>query len=90
MCVVCRDNFNHLLKYILVHVFACALCLFICQMSQICSKMVNFLFSAYFDGHFCYHSNGKSQINARLLHFGYCSNKFMKILVKNNFYFLVS
>ena len=30
--------------------------------------MVNFLLSAYFDGHFCYHSNGKSQIDLRLLH----------------------
>ena len=29
-------------------------------MSQMCSKMVIFLFSAYFDGHFCYHSNNKS------------------------------
>ena len=34
-------------------------------MSQICSKMVIFLhvFSAYFDGHFCYHSNRKNRIN---------------------------
>ena len=37
--------------------------------------MVNFLFSAYFGGHFCCHSNGKSQSNLRLLHFGYCSSK---------------
>ena len=28
-------------------------------LNQICSKMVTFLFSAYFGGHFCYHSNGK-------------------------------
>ena len=32
-------------------------------MSQICSKMVNSLFSAYFGGHLCYHSKGKGQIN---------------------------
>ena len=55
-------------------------------MSIICSKMAIFLFSAYFGGHFCYHSNRKSRINARLLHFGYCSKK----LVKSNFYFLTS
>ena len=47
-------------------------------MSQICSKMAIFLFSAYFGGHFCYHSNRKSQINTRTLHFGYCSNKLME------------
>ena len=47
-------------------------------MSQICSKIANFLFSAYFGGHFCYHSNGKSQINTRYLHFGYCSNKLIR------------
>ena len=44
-------------------------------MSQICSKWFNFLFSAYFGSHFCYHSNGKSQINDRLLYLGQCSNK---------------
>ena len=48
-------------------------------MSQICSKMVIFLFSAYFGGHFCYHSNRKSRINTRPLHFGYCSNKMKKV-----------
>ena len=25
--------------------------------------MVTFLFSVYFGGHFCYHSNGNSQVN---------------------------
>ena len=44
-------------------------------MAQICSKMANFLLSAYFGGNFCNHGNGKSQINTRILHFGYCSNK---------------
>ena len=29
-------------------------------------EMANFLFSAYFGGHICYHSNGKSQINTRV------------------------
>ena len=33
--------------------------------------MTNFLFSAHFDGQFCHHSNGKSQNNFRLLHFGF-------------------
>ena len=47
--------------------------------------MVNFLFSAYFGGHFCYHSNGKSQSNWRLLHIGYCSNK----LIKTNWCFFL-
>ena len=44
-------------------------------MSQTCSKLVN---SAFFGGHFCYHSNSKSQINTRLLHLSYCSNKVIK------------
>ena len=47
-------------------------------MSQICSKMAIFLFSNYIGGHFCYHSNCKSQINARLLHIGYCFNKLIQ------------
>ena len=34
-------------------------------MSQIISKMATLLFSAYFGGHFSYHSNDKSQINIR-------------------------
>ena len=36
------------------------------------------LFYAYFVGHFCYHSNGKIQINAEILHFSYSSNKQIK------------
>ena len=31
-----------------------------------------------FGAHFCYHSNGKSQINTRYLHLNYCSNKLMR------------
>ena len=50
----------------------------LCYMSQICSKMACFLISAYFGGHFCYHSNCKSRINAKILHFGYCSNKLIQ------------
>ena len=58
-------------------------------MSQICSKMVIFLFSAYFGGHFCYHCNSKSRINTRPLQFGYCSNKLIKInLCRATFIFL--
>ena len=35
-------------------------------------------FQPFFGGHFCYHSNGKSQSNLKLLHFGYCSNKLIR------------
>ena len=35
----------------------------------------NFSILSLFGGHFCYDSNGKSEINARLLHFGYSSYK---------------
>ena len=47
--------------------------------------MVNFLFSDYFGGHFCYHSNGKSQSNLRLLHFGYYSNKLIGTIGEKQF-----
>ena len=47
--------------------------------------MVSFLFSAYFGGHFCYHSNDKSKSNLRLLHFGYCSNKPLMLRSSNLF-----
>ena len=56
-------------------------------MSQICSKMTNFLFSAYFGGHFCYHSNDKCQINTGLLYLGYCSNKLKKKFAEKQFLF---
>ena len=42
-------------------------------MSQICSKMAIFLFSAYFGGHFCYHGNSSLQ----------CYSVLSDILVKN-------
>ena len=38
-------------------------------MSQICSKMANFLFQLISAAIFFYHSNGKSQINTRVLNF---------------------
>ena len=61
---------------------------FLGQMSQICSKMVIFLFSVYFGGHFCYHSNGKSQIDTRLVHLRYYSSELIeKIGEKNTFIF---
>ena len=44
--------------------------------------MVNFPFSDYFSRHFGYHSNGKSQINTRLLHLGYASNKLIRRIWK--------
>ena len=53
-----------------------------CQTSQFCAKMVHFLFSAYFGGRVCYHSNGKSQSNLKLLHFGYCFNKLKRKIGK--------
>ena len=68
--------------------FACALCLFLCQMSHICSKMATVLFPAYFGGHFCYHRNGKSRINSSLLHFGYCANKLIRRNGRKLFLFL--
>ena len=37
-----------------------------------------------FNGHFCYHSNSKSQTNIRLIHLGQCSNKLKRILWKAN------
>ena len=54
-------------------VFACALCKILCQTFQIRFEMATFLFLAYFDNHFCNHSNGKSKYNTRCLHSGYCS-----------------
>ena len=39
------------------------------------SKMVTVLFPDYFGSYFCYHYHGKRQINTRLLHLGFCSNK---------------
>ena len=69
---MCHCN-SHLLKYL----FGICLCSMLISLSNLsillqCSKMVNFLFSAYFGDHFCCHSNCKSQSNLRLLHFGYC------------------
>ena len=74
---MCHDKSHHVLKYLFL-VFAWALHYFLCYMSQICSKMVIFLFSAYFGGHFCYHNNHKSRINTKPLHFGYWSNKLIR------------
>ena len=43
---------------------------------------------AYFLGYFCYHSNGKIQINAEILHFSHSSNKpFKRNLLKAIFSF---
>ena len=64
--VVCHDNSHQQLKYRLVFVLYVNLC----QMSQICSKIANFLFSACFWQPFCYHIDGKSQINTRCLQLG--------------------
>ena len=33
--------------------------------------MAIYLFYAYFVGHFCFPSNGKSKINANIVHLGY-------------------
>ena len=55
----CCDNSHRLFK----NIFGICLCSMLISLSNfsICSKMATFLFSAYFGGHFCYHSNGKSQ-----------------------------
>ena len=73
---MCRDNSHHRLKYL----FCICLCSMLTSLLNVskCLQMVNFLFSAYFGGHFCINSNGKSQINLRLLPFGYCKNKLVK------------
>ena len=73
---MCRDNSHNLLKYCFV--FACALYLFLCNMSQICFKMAIFLFSADFGGHLCYTTIATVKNDARLLHFGYCSYKLIQ------------
>ena len=58
-------------------------------MSQICSKMANFLFSAYFGVHFCYHSKGKNRTNIRLMHLGHCSNKLIREFGDTRFFGLI-
>ena len=69
-------NFHHLLKY----TFSICLCSVLISLSNVTNllKMVIDLFSAYFGSHFCFHSNGKSQINTGLLHLGVCSNKLIR------------
>ena len=52
--------------------------------------MVNFLFSAYFGGHFCHHSNGKSKSNLRLLHFGYYSNELIRTNWWKMFFYILA
>ena len=73
---MCRDNSHHLLFFFLY------LLVFYINSSVTCLKFAPkwsfFLFSAYFGGHVCYHSNRKSRINVRLLHLGYCSNKLIR------------
>ena len=54
-------------------------------MFQIYSKMASLLFSAYFDNNFCYQSNSKNQINTRLSHLGYCSNKLKEEIGESQF-----
>ena len=54
------------------------------SMSQICPKWSLSYFQPTLMAIFFYHSNGKSQINTRLVHLGYC----LKKLVKNKFWFL--
>ena len=73
---MCRDNSHHLLKYFL-GICLCSISISLLHASNLLQNGL-FLFSAYFGGHFCYHSNRKSRINARLLHFGYCSNKLIR------------
>ena len=74
---MCRDNSHHLLKYF----FSICLCTILIPLLRVSNLLQNghfFLFSAYFGGHFCYHSNPKSRINTRPLNFGYCSNKLIR------------
>ena len=58
-------------------------------MFQISSKIANFLFSAYFRGHFCYHINSKSQIKSRYLHLGFVLNSIQKFCCNGFWEFLL-
>ena len=77
--VVC-PGYSHLLKYL----FGICLCPLLISLSNLSIQLQNGPFPIF--SLFCYHSNGKSQSNLKLLHFGYCSYK----LVKNNIYILAS
>ena len=55
--------------------------------SQIFSKMANFLFSAYFGSHFCYHSNGKSQINTEFYTSAVALRNYLKEITEKQFLF---
>ena len=52
-------------------VFACALCYFSINCIKFVRKL-SLLYFSLFSGHLCYHSDGKSQINTRFLHFYTC------------------
>ena len=64
--VVCYDNSRHQFKYI----FGVCLCSMLTALSNVSNLLKNgqFPISAYFGTHFCYHSNGKSQTNIKLIH----------------------
>ena len=61
-------------------------------MSISLSKVSNLFQNGHFlifGGQFCYHSNGKSEINSRLLRLGYCSNKSVRrYLLTTTFVFI--
>ena len=48
-----------------------------------------FLILACFGSHFSDHSNGKSQINIRLLHLGYWSNELIRRILCKAIFFLI-
>ena len=56
------------------------MCSMLIPLSSVSNLFQNgkFPISAYFGGHLCYHSNGKSQSNTRPLHLGYFSHKSKK------------
>ena len=78
VCCLC-DNSNHLLEYLF------GVCLFslLISLSNVLKVFQNgqFPISVYFGGHVCYHTNSKSQINTRLKHLVYHSNKLIRIML---------
>ena len=69
---MCCDNSRHLLKYFF-GIYLCSILNPLLHVSNLLENCHFLIFSL-----FCYHSNCKSRINTRLLHFGYCSNKLIR------------
>ena len=80
VCVI-TVNSHHLLNIVPQPQYIFGICLCFVLISQNVSNLLqkrHFPISAYFGSLFCYQSNGKIQINTKLLHFWYCSDKLIK------------